>query len=216
VGFLPSACASGVQEPPQRTETAPNAEGKTNPRIETEPKAENKANPVQQASELNHAVIEATVDHGFSREFGSGFTFWLKGQDVYAWTIEITHESAPDKDLIYPVDPPYRLSNHRYIGPGYGESTRDSVRNTPRNFAFIYRLDDIGKAWDNLEKILWPYTFTEAEVQHAMNEVFPTGNLKFEILSADFIPGPARPDGGPPQDIIASLKFRATITWPRS
>jgi hypothetical protein len=51
-------------------------------------------------------VIEGSVKRGeeFSQDFGPGFTFRLKGKDV--WAIVITHATSPDKDLIYPVNPP--------------------------------------------------------------------------------------------------------------
>src|SRR5262249_15406632 len=138
----------------------------------------------------NRVVIEGMVKRGeeFAGDVGSGFTFKLSGKDV--WAIVITHASSPDKDLVYPVNPPYRFSNRLYVGPGYGETARDSVGNTPRELAFIHRPDDIRRAWSNLEKILWPYTQTNVETERALDELarIPTGTVRFEILSADVGP----------------------------
>ena len=162
---------------------------------------------------VNRVVVEGMIKRGeeFARDFGSGFTFKLSGKDV--WAIVITHASSPDKDLVYPVNPPYRFSNRLYVGPGYGETARDSVGNTPREHAFIYRPDDVGKAWSDLEKILWPYAHADAETERALDEVaqIPTGTVTFEILSAEVGPDENRPGA---DECVRVLKFRATITWP--
>ena len=167
------------------------------------------------AEGANRVVIEGSLKRGdeFAQDFGSGFTFRLRGRDV--WAIVITHAASPDKDLIYPVNPPYRFSNQQYVGPGYGKSARDSVGNTPRELAFLYRPDDIGRAWDDLDRVLWPYTHAEAEVERATNELarFSTGTLTFEILSAEVGPDESRPGAGR-EECVRALKFRATITWP--
>src|SRR5262249_52907462 len=83
-------------------------------------------------------IITGAVTSGvpFVRSFGTGFALRLQGQHGI-WVIEITHAGSGEKDLIYPVNPPYRFSNHQYIGPGYGESARESASNTPREFAFL-------------------------------------------------------------------------------
>jgi hypothetical protein len=165
------------------------------------------------AESMKRVVIEGTVKRGdeFSQDFGSGFTFRLQGKDV--WSMVITHAASPDKDLVYPVNPPYRFSNRQYIGPGYGESARESVSNTPRDLAFIYRPGDIGRAWADLDRVLWPYTYAEAEVQRAANDLtqVPTGIVTFEVLSAEFGPDENRPGA---EECVRGLKFRATVTWP--
>jgi hypothetical protein len=60
------------------------------------------------AESTNRVVIEGTVTPGdeFAQDFGSGFTFRLRGRN--AWAIEVTHAASPDNDLLYPVNPPYR------------------------------------------------------------------------------------------------------------
>jgi hypothetical protein len=166
------------------------------------------------AQSTNRVVIEGTVKRGdeFAQDFGAGFTFRLRGRDV--WAIVITSAGSPDKDLIYPVNPPYRFSNRQYIGPGYGESARESVRQSPRQLAFLYRPDDIKRAWDDLERVLWPYTYAEAEVERATSELegFPTGTLTLEILSAEFESDESGLRGH--GEHVRALKFRATLTWP--
>jgi hypothetical protein len=170
------------------------------------------------AEATNRIVIEGTVSRGgeFARDFGAGFTFRLRGRDV--WAIVVTHASSPDKDLVYPVNPPYRFTNRQYVGPGYGETARDSLSDTPRELAFLYRPADIEKAWGDLERVLWPYTYTAAEVQRAVDELagFPTGTLVFEILSAEVGPDARRPGGDAREEHVLRLRFRVTITWPGS
>lgn len=167
------------------------------------------------AQDANRVVIEGTVKRGdeFTRTFGPGFTFALKGKD--AWEIVITHAAAGGKDLIYPVNPPYRFSNQQSIGPGYGETARDSARNTPREFGFLYRPGDFEQAWNDLERVLWPYGSTAAEVERATDELarLPTGRVKVELLTAEFAASETRPGEAPREGVVA-LKFRATITWP--
>jgi hypothetical protein len=158
-------------------------------------------------------LIEGAVTRGvpFARSFGPGFTFALK--DLHGvWMVEITHAASGAMDLIYPVNPPYRFSNHQYIGPGYGESARDSAAITPREFAFLARPDDVGRAWDDVERVLWPYTHTGVEVQRAADELahFPTGTVRLDIVDAEF--GPCGVGGPPPPDeCVSRLRFRVTI-----
>jgi hypothetical protein len=130
----------------------------------------------------------------------------------------VTHAASHDQDLIYPVNPPYRFSNRRSVGAGYGESARDSAKNTPRDLAFLYRPDDFEKAWNDLDRVLWPYSYTDAEVERAAGELtsFPTGELRFEILSVQFGAGENRPRGGGREEFVNTLKFRVTISWPRT
>lgn len=173
------------------------------------------AGPTSQ--EANRVVIEGTVKRGdeFAQTFGPGFTFRLRGKDV--WVIVITHTASRDEDLIYPVNPPFRFSNQRSVGPGYGESARDSARNTPRDLVFLYRPDDFEKAWNDLDRVLWPYSYTDAEVERAAGELagFPTGELRFEILSVEFGAGENQPGGAGREEFVDTLKFRVTISWPR-
>ena len=171
--------------------------------------------PAAEAQTANVVLIEGAVTRGapFAQSFGQGFTLAVNGQSG-VWGIEITHATSPEKDLIYPVNPPYRFSNRQYIGPGYGESARESASNTPRDFVFVARPDDVERAWNDVERLLWPYTHSEAEVQRAADELahLRTGTLRFEILGADFAPCGDR--GRELQECVSGLKFRATVTWP--
>ena len=168
------------------------------------------------AAGMNRIVIEGSVSRGgeFAQDLGAGFTFRLRGTDV--WAIVITHAASPDRDLVYPVNPPYRFSNRLYVGAGYGQTARDSVSDTPRQLAFLYRAADIGKAWDDLDRILWPYNYAEAEVQRATDELagFPTGTLVFEILSAEVGRDESRPGAVAREEQVRALRFRVTVTWP--
>jgi hypothetical protein len=160
-------------------------------------------------------VIEGVVTRGvsFAQSFGQGFTFTLK-EVGGAWAIGMTHAKSGDKDLIYPVNPPYRFSNRQYIGPGYGESARASANITTRELAFLAQPDDVGRAWQDLDYVLWPYTYDEADVQRATNELahFPTGTLRFEIFGVDFASCGDR--GQQLDECVSGVKFRATVTWP--
>src|SRR5262249_61681676 len=119
-----------------------------------------------------------------------------------------------EKVLFPPVNPPSGSRNRLNVGPGYGESARESISNTPRELGFIYRPDDVATAWSDLEKILWPYTVAEVEAERALDELarIPTGTVTFEILSADVGPDENRPGA---DECVRLLKFRATITWPQ-
>jgi hypothetical protein len=167
------------------------------------------------AQDSSPLIIEGTVTPGvpLAQRFGPGFSFALKEQHG-GWAVEITHAASSEKDLIYPVNPPYRFSNHQRIGPGYGESARDSAHISPREFAFLVRPDDVGRAWDDVERVLWPYTHSEVEVQQATDELarFPTGTLRLEILAAEF--APCGDSGQEPDECVSRFTFRATIVWP--
>jgi len=171
--------------------------------------------PHARAQNTSPVIIEGSATRGvpFARRFDAGFSFRLKEQHG-VWVIEITHAASRDKDLIYPVNPPYRFSNHQRIGPGYGESARDSANITPREFVFLARPGDVRRAWEDLERVLWPYNHSEAEVQRATDELahFSTGTLRLEILAAEFAPCGDR--GRQPDECVSGFRFRATLAWP--
>ncbi len=113
-------------------------------------------------SASNKSVIEGTFtpDKPFKKEFGGKYELQV-GHEIEIHLLKDLKTSKTPNDLIYPVDPPYRFSNHRQIGAGYGDSNKDSIKETPRAFKFLYREEDVKKAWDDLTvkfraTLTWP------------------------------------------------------------
>jgi len=154
--------------------------------------------------------FNGSVDRGASYQFdmGYGFTFALEGKGP--WNIRIFHESQKGKDLVYPVNPPYRAPVELMIGEGYGKTEADSIKDFPRDFRFIYRPQDILPAWDALEKVLWPKTPADAGEGTQFLGTLPTGKGTIELLSVEDYPvSPGSPTSG----LIKTLKFKVHLTW---
>ncbi len=159
----------------------------------------------------NDVVFEGAVKKGssYQHELWNGLSFVL--DDKGPWVIHMFHESLPDKDLVYPVNPPYRSEGHLMIGEGYGKSAKESIQDFPRIFSFLYRDRDISVAWEALNQILWPKAPKDQEKGKTQIALLPTGKGAMEVITVQYVPSPA----GPGPDTISVIKFKVHLTWPK-
>ncbi len=120
---------------------------------------------------------------------------------------EFSLEDAVGRDMIAPVNLPLRFNPWQILGPGYGLTATDSLKNN-RELRFLLRDSDL-KVVDPLwHDALWPYS--AADPDHAADKYIgalsrlPLGLLRLKILQADI----------PPDDIVRSASFEAEFVVP--
>jgi hypothetical protein len=128
------------------------------------------------------------------------------------WTIRVTPPASPDDDYSMVVTPPYRFANARYVDTGYGITAEQALAITPREFVFVATADDYAAARRALEVVLWPYTFTDAEVEAASAtlDALPQYPASFAIENG-LASGPTIDD---PLGRIEWMEFRLDICVP--
>lgn len=162
-------------------------------------------------------VVTGTLRKGedFAYALTNELTFSLKGGGP--WNLTMYHRAAPDADLIYAVNPPYRFSGHLIIGEGYNATARSSATTTPRKFSFLYRAEDAAKAGLLLDKILWPKSDSDlAQATEALAQM-PVGTGRLEIQSVKYETPPKMDRdavGDENGETIKSFKFKLTFSVP--
>lgn len=133
------------------------------------------------------------VQSGTAQERPNGWTFSL--------------DNADGQDFIAPVSIPLRFNPSQILGPGYGLSARDSLKNN-RELPFLISDSDyelIVPLWRNA---LWSYSAPDPD--HAADNYvgalgrIPLGMLRLKILQADVSP----------EDLIRSASFEIEFTTP--
>ena len=159
----------------------------------------------------NGVSFEGGVEQGGDYRFDLGYrlSFVLEGKGP--WVIKMFHDSDKDKDLVFPVNPPYRTEQNLIIGEGYGRTAYESVATFPRTFSFLYRERDIAVAWDAVNQILWPKAPDDQAKGETQIASLPYGKGTMELLSVDYFPNtPGSPNAG----AIHEMHFRVKLTWP--
>jgi hypothetical protein len=143
-----------------------------------------------------------TAGQAFEARLSPGLMFRLDPDTLDAnppgWTIRVTPPDAADVDYSMVVTPPYRFANARYVDTGYGISAEQALADTPRDFAFVARAEDYERARGALDVLLWPYSFTDAQVDSAgaVMDALPAYPASLTIEDGEAsAPTPARPLG---------------------
>ncbi len=157
-------------------------------------------------------AFEGEVRFGqrFERAAWLGLTFRLIPIDE-GWDISVRGAAAAERDFVSVATPPYRFDNARYLAPVYGRTAEDTVRWTPRRFAFVVNEADRARAEVALGTLLWPAGHPEAAIEAAGQTLLqlPRGTGELAILEAA-----VEPTGPGAQSRIARLKFRVVLRWP--
>src|SRR5712692_2561025 len=128
-------------------------------------------------------------DH-FEKVIGGELVFRLEperlGRDgeLHGWRINLAPLHEPDRDYIYPVNPPLRFNGLQILGPSYGDDTKTSLAH-PHEMRFLLDRAD--------------YEYVGAL------ETLVMGQLKFTMRAYD-------PD--PVNGSIRRIKFQAEFTTP--
>ncbi|MGB9028553.1 MAG: hypothetical protein WCC27_00425 [Acidobacteriaceae bacterium] len=111
---------------------------------------------------------EASAGKSFRQAINSQLEFLFDPDDA-GWTIEIVPlEPQPNCDEFAAVlTPPYRYHADLDIDMTYGISAEEEVADSPRRFSFVTNCGDYKIESDRLQIVLWPYSFSEQQVNKA-------------------------------------------------
>jgi hypothetical protein len=123
------------------------------------------------------------------------------------WQISLAPSHEPDRDYIYPVNPPLRFNGLQTLGPGY-DDTKTSLAN-PHEMLFLLDRADYDRIWPLLTNALWPYSAPHPdkagdEYLSAL-KTLTVGQLKVTVLAYD---------ADPVNGSIRRINFQAEFTTP--
>jgi hypothetical protein len=179
-------------------------------------------NPQTRAAQQGERRIRLSgeVVHGrsFQAEIARGLMFELKPVApqpgaIEGWHITVRAQKAAPGcgDFVSVATPPYRFDNPRYLDTGYGNTARDAVSRTPREFYFALTCADYKRMAAQVKRMLWPDSGPVAR-QDGPSSI-PTGKGQFKILEHKIGPAPKTVEG---RNLgrIEWLKFDVEITLP--
>ena len=181
---------------------------------------------VSGAAQEHRARLSGEVSRGseFRRDIGSGLVFALTptAMDpgaIEGWDIKVFPKDPPKgercDDFVWVATPPFRFNNPRYLDTSYGTKAEDAVTWSPREFQFVLNCADYKREEKWVERLLWPYNYSDEQVQEARAKLgsSPLGKGRLKIL--DFKISPAeKTAGGVNLGRIDWLKFELEISLP--
>lgn len=131
---------------------------------------------------------EVLKGQSFERRIGANLFFRLIPQEL-GWTISVGGDSGPGNNFCGVVTPPYRGVNHIYVEGWHFRNVDNSGPNEPgpknvnapqevRDFNFVLTDADYRKAFDALQILLWPYSYSKQQIKEAddVHAKLPKGN----------------------------------------
>jgi hypothetical protein len=84
---------------------------------------------------------EVRAGEDFTAALPDGLVFVLKATrqappNPIGWTISLRSAVDPERDLVWPANPPYRFDNVRYLDTSYGKTPEQTLQWNPRVFHF--------------------------------------------------------------------------------
>jgi hypothetical protein len=154
-------------------------------------------------------------DH-FEKVIGADLVFKLEPEtlgphgELHGWQVSLAPSHEPDRDYIYPVNPPLRFSGLQTLGPGYGDDTKTSLAH-PHEMFFLLDRADYDRLWPLLNNALWPYSAPEpdkaADQYLSALKTLAVGQLKITVPAYD---------ADPVNGSIRRINFQAKFTTPRN
>lgn len=131
------------------------------------------------SAELSSIKFSGQVKKGepFEKDIGGGLVFRLVPNEL-GWDISIGTKDILDDNFCSVVTPPYHGTNMIDIQGWHFRNSDNSGPNEPgpknvnvpgeeREFLFVLNRPDFKTALDDLQKMLWSYSFTETQVKDA-------------------------------------------------
>ena len=134
---------------------------------------------------------------------------------IEGWTIAVTPKAphpSECEDFVWVVTPPYRSYNPRYLDTSYGTTALEAVTNSPREFSFVLTCADYQLEAARVERVLWPYRFSDEEVRDAEARLGTEqgGRGRLSIREYHISPAP-RSAGGVTLGVIDWIRFDLEI-----
>jgi hypothetical protein len=117
---------------------------------------------------------------------------------------------SANEDYVWVVTPPYQSDNGSTVGPAYGHTAREAVRNTPRRFAFVFNSSDLLRGRKAVDSWLHGNDNDPVTIKKNIDllDNLRTGSLVLSIVGSRITDSPA-------PGVIESIKFRAVTCVPR-
>jgi hypothetical protein len=132
------------------------------------------------------------------------------------WNIRILprHETSTCGEFAGIVNTPYRYHSALNIDSSYGISAEEEVSSSPRKFSFVTNCKDYRAEFDRLQIVLWPYSFSEQEVNKARAKLgtSPLGTGQLWITESKISHGLDSPENHLGK--IESMRFTVEIRLP--
>jgi len=130
--------------------------------------------------------------------------------ELHGWQVSLAPSREPDRDYIYPVNPPLRFNGLQTLGPSYGDDTKTSLAH-PHEMFFLLDRADYDRLWPLLTNALWPYSAPKpdkaADQYISALKTFIVGQLKLTVPAYD---------ADPVNGSIRRINFQAEFTTPRN
>lgn len=137
-------------------------------------------NPTTPSADANHASKpvcaagavcfsgEVSAGKEFHRAIDDALEFVLDPADA-GWMIKIIplHPQPQCDEFASVLTPPYRYHSALDIDMSYGVSAEEEIAESPRQFSFVTNCREYKTELDRLQIVLWPYSFTEQQVNKA-------------------------------------------------
>lgn len=171
-----------------------------------------------------HFSGEVSKGEKFRKEIGRDLEFVLLPRAIdpgaiEGWTITVSPEGdhpAECKDFVWVVTPPYRSYNPRYLDTSYGTTAKDAVSFSPREFSFVLNCSDYIQEQERVDRLLWPYSYTDAQVKEAEDHLGSSPLGKGRLWIRDFKISPATKEAGNKNlGRIDWIKFEVEIKIPK-
>ena len=168
---------------------------------------------------------EVSQGQTFRKSIGHGLDFVLmplpepQSGDLTGWTIAVSPQgrsSDPEcKDFAWVVTPPYRFGNALNLDTQYGKTAQEAVRASPREFSFALNCSDSKTEHKRVERVLWPYTYSQQDVDEALAKLgsSPLGSGRLWIKRYRITPG-KKTEAGTDLGAIHWIKFKVEIKFP--
>jgi hypothetical protein len=138
---------------------------------------------------------------------------------IEGWTIQVSPKGEHLRecdDFVWVVMAPYRGYNDRFLDTSYGTKAEDAVKRSPREFNFVLNCTDYKVEAGRVNRVLWPYNYTEAEVQQAQEKLATSPQGKGRLWIRGYGTGPAPKKAGDENlGQIDWISFDVEIELPR-
>jgi len=152
----------------------------------------------------NHFSGRISRGEKFQTDIASGLKFVLLPTTndpgaVEGWTIRVSpkgdHPSECD-DFVWVVMQPYRSYNARYLDTSYGTTAEEAAKYSPREFNFVLNCSDYKQEEERVNQLLWPYNYSEAQVEEAEERLGTSPQGKGRLWIRDYKVSPEQKAAG--------------------
>ncbi len=163
---------------------------------------------------------EISAGGEFRKAIDDQLDFVLGPEEIggQGWRIQVLtrHGEGECGEFAHVVTGPLRGHSDLDIDMSYGISAEDEASSSPRKFSFVTNCPDYRVELDRLRILLWPYTFTEKEVNKAQADLgsSPLGEGRLWITDSKISHASDTSDNK--LGTIAWIRFTVEILLPKS